>query len=777
MKSAGFLKLLKLDDFLNLTTDAVIAVNQEQKIFLYNQSAEKQFGFTSSEILGQTLDMLIPVRFIPSNRKHLERVLTGPDFVRLMADRMEIAARRKNGEEFPAEASIAKITRNGQIILIIFLRDITRRKLIEQDLYKWAQAFENAEWGVAVGKKDTTVLQTINPAFARMYGYSLGELIGKPIQDVYAPEDRPKLAGWIQQAHEKGHITYEARHLRKDGTTFPALVDITAVKDVEGEVLYRVVNVLDITERKLVEEALKESEARYASMIAAMEEGIVLQDAEGVIYKCNTSAERILGLHSAQMIGRTSIDPLWNAVHEDGSPFPGDTHPAMVTLRTGKPNSSVVMGIRKADGYRTWISVNTQPLFHPGESKPYSVLSSFSDITDRFQMYQMLEQLVEQRTLELSALLEVTRNVASTMELGPLLTLILTQLKTVVDYTGAGIAILEDDHYVMLEYYGPTSREKMVGLRLSTDQTLGYGEVIRTGAPVIINDIWGEEDLAKAIRDRSSEMMQSYVGYARSWMGLPLIVERKIIGVLRLDYDQPDYFTKAHARLASGFAEQVAIAIEKSRLYEQAQVLAALEERQKLARELHDSVSQALYGIGLGARTARALLERDPAKAKEPIEYCLSLAEAGLAEMRALIFELRPESLELEGVVAALMKQTAALTARYSIRVETRFGEEPAVPLQVKEVIYRVAQEAFNNVIKHSHATQVDVGLSHSDGWIILEVGDNGYGFDPVSPHPGHLGLDSMRERAERVGGGLSIQSERGKGTRLKLKVPLAQKS
>ncbi|MCB0222382.1 MAG: histidine kinase, partial [Anaerolineae bacterium] len=124
--------------------------------------------------------------------------------------------------------------------------------------------------------------------------------------------------------------------------------------------------------------------------------------------------------------------------------------------------------------------------------------------------------------------------------------------------------------------------------------------------------------------------------------------------MLELGHCQPNFYTARHVDLALAFANQAAIAIENARLYEQAQSLASLEERRHLARELHDSVSQALYGIALGTRTARMLLDRDPTKLAEPLDYIMNLAEAGLTEMRALIFELRPEILESEGLVGAL---------------------------------------------------------------------------------------------------------------------------
>lgn len=200
--------------------------------------------------------------------------------------------------------------------------------------------------------------------------------------------------------------------------------------------------------------------------------------------------------------------------------------------------------------------------------------------------------------------------------------------------------------------------------------------------------------------------------------------------------------------------------------------MAALEERQRLARELHDSVSQALYGIALGARTAQTQLERDPARLGEPLEYILSLAEAGLSEMRALIFELRPESLQTEGLVAALTKQSDALRARHKLDVVTRFDPEPDIPLEAKEALYRIAQEAMHNVARHAHATRVELSLLNADGALTLEIRDNGKGFDPAQPYPGHLGLKSMPERAAQIGGAFRIESQPGAGTVVTVTVP-----
>jgi signal transduction histidine kinase len=254
-------------------------------------------------------------------------------------------------------------------------------------------------------------------------------------------------------------------------------------------------------------------------------------------------------------------------------------------------------------------------------------------------------------------------------------------------------------------------------------------------------------------------------------MAVPLMVKDRFIGMFSVSHPEPGYYNEHHAQLSVAIANYAAIAIENARLHEQSRAVAAMEERQRLARELHDSVSQALYGIGLGAQTARALLDRDPSKVAEPLNYVLQLAEAGLAEMRALIFELRPESLATEGLVAALEKQAAATRARYGIAVSAELPEEPELPLPAKEALYRIAQEAMHNTVKHAKAARIDLTLEIADT-VLLRVGDDGIGFDTDGSFPGHLGLQSMRERIERLGGTLFIESARGNGTTITAVLP-----
>ncbi len=258
-----------------------------------------------------------------------------------------------------------------------------------------------------------------------------------------------------------------------------------------------------------------------------------------------------------------------------------------------------------------------------------------------------------------------------------------------------------------------------------------------------------------------------------STMDVPIRIEGQVRGDFALAYTRRHQPGADEQRLFQALADRAAIAIQNAELYERSQQVASLEERQRLARELHDSVSQALYGIALGARTARTQLDRDPVKAVEPVEYVLQLAEAGLAEMRALIFELRPESLQTEGLVAAIEKHVASTKARYGLEVNAQLGVEPDVRLDVKEALYRVTQEALHNIVKHAQARHVDVRLATAHGDITLEVSDDGRGFDPQGSYPGHVGLHSMRERVEKLHGTIGIESAPGAGSKVKVRIPL----
>jgi signal transduction histidine kinase len=284
---------------------------------------------------------------------------------------------------------------------------------------------------------------------------------------------------------------------------------------------------------------------------------------------------------------------------------------------------------------------------------------------------------------------------------------------------------------------------------------------------------------ATALADTRYDEARGLVADAKwdTLLAVPIVYHDQPLGMLVACYDPERDPDTEEIQFIEAIGDQAAIAIENARLFNQASAVAALEERQRLARELHDSVSQALYGIALGARTARRRLgESVAANVAEPLDYVLTLAEAGLTEMRALIFELRPESLESEGLIAAITRQAASTQARYGVRTSVDLPQqEPAAPLPIKEAAYRITQETLHNTVKHARASNVAIHLTANESAIELEISDDGLGFDPQGEFPGHLGLRSMRERASGVGGDFEVESAPGKGTRVTLRVPLPQ--
>jgi signal transduction histidine kinase len=294
------------------------------------------------------------------------------------------------------------------------------------------------------------------------------------------------------------------------------------------------------------------------------------------------------------------------------------------------------------------------------------------------------------------------------------------------------------------------------------------------GKVQVIHDVntpeWDEDKAAESAR-RFGIMSVAFAS---------LVENQRVVGVFAIGCKTQRNFTEREIRLMSGVTELTGAALERFRLRDEterarqrAHDLAALEERTRLARELHDSVSQALYGIGLGAQTAYRSLEKNPTIVRESVEYVLTLAEAGLAEMRALIFELRPESLETEGLAVALAKQAASIQARHGIEVQIELGDEPQMVLSTKESLYRVAREALHNVVKHASASRIMLRMRCEDSLLQLDVIDNGIGFETSKDFPGHLGLHSMRERVMQMGGEISIKSAQGAGTQLTVILPV----
>jgi len=259
----------------------------------------------------------------------------------------------------------------------------------------------------------------------------------------------------------------------------------------------------------------------------------------------------------------------------------------------------------------------------------------------------------------------------------------------------------------------------------------------------------------------------------RSFLGVPIVAADGVIGAFYLtEKEGGPRFGTADQEVIELLAAHAAIAITNARLYEASRELSVVSERNRLALELHDVVSQKLFSVVLTAEAAATLLDRDPAAARVQLERAGALARESLDELRALIDELRPPELERDGLAAALRKHVEVLAPLHGAEIEAELDEITPDPERDRQVL-RVAQEALNNALRHAAATRVELTLRNREDGLELEVADDGIGFDPDDPElrARRLGLTSMEERTVRAGGRLEIESIAGRGTRVRLRV------
>ena len=257
-------------------------------------------------------------------------------------------------------------------------------------------------------------------------------------------------------------------------------------------------------------------------------------------------------------------------------------------------------------------------------------------------------------------------------------------------------------------------------------------------------------------------------------IGMPIRDGRQVLGVIfAANKRDPGGFTERDERLLGLFAAHAAIALTNARLYERDRELSVLEERARLARELHDAVQQKLFSIRAKARAAALLVPRDADRAVAEMQSVAALSGEAHAELRAVIDGLAPPELSAGGLAGALRSYAAMAGRADAVTVRVSAQDVPALGAGRETAIYRIAQEALHNALRHSGASEISVQLTMARRHVVLEVADGGRGFDPAA-HPAGLGLASMRERAASVGGELEISSAPGHGTVVRLAVPLA---
>jgi PAS domain S-box-containing protein len=723
-----------------------------------NRSLCRLVGYPEEELLEKTFQEITHPDDLEADLGYVRRMLAGE----IQTYQMEKRYLHRDGHVvwISLNVSLVRDAEDSPLYFISQMQDITERKQAEEALAqsenRLRTIIETEPECVKVLGMDGALLE-MNPAGLSMIeADSLEQVRGKTVYEYIATGHRTEFVALTERVLRGGSGTLEFEFFGLKGTSRWLDTNAVPLRDARGEIVGLLAITRDITERKRAEEELRQRERLYRAVIEQATENIFLVDVETKrIVESNPAFQKTFGyseadlrrmtLYDVVVADRESIDTNVRRVLERRNPFVG------------------VRKYRREDGSIVDVEVSASVILRDDRETLCIVAH---DVTERVRIQGLLEGYV-------TGFSRIASDV--TLDL-PMEDMLDTLSESVVRASTAVACVvaLIDEGADKLHLFGSHGLPEGFTDGLQAAYRAGVLspglKAFRTRQPVLVRDnrrsILSDPLYApihRLVREAAWDI--TYI--------LPLVSRDRALGAIFFYYLPEGEPGEDERAFLQAVADQTAVAVENARLLFEARDKAALEERQKLARELHDSVSQALYGISLGVETARELLDRDPKEAVEPLDYSLSLAEAGMAEMRALIFELRPESLKMEGLVAALEKQAAAIEARYRLRVRAELCVEPEAPLEAKEAVYRIAQEALHNIVKHARARNVEINMKCDPDWIKLDISDDGTGFDGQKEFPGHLGLRSMRERASRLGGTLRVQSAPGSGTRIWARIPL----
>jgi PAS domain S-box-containing protein len=556
----------------------------------------------------------------------------------------------------------------------------------------------------------------------------------------------------------------------------------------EEEFLEAVAHTLaGIIQRKRVEEALRNSEQRYRLLAENATDMISRHSPEGTYLYASPLCRTLLGYEPEELVGRDAYE----FFHPDDYAAIRESH---LTILEQPTIYSLGYRIRRRDGSYVWVETNSKTLRDPTTQQVLEIVAITRDITKRKQAEEALQRSQHQlrrlnaqleehsRTLE-DKVAARTREIEQRRRVAESLRGMLTVLNSdlpldeILDHiVTAARRLLVSDTSAIYRFAGHDSTLKVQTVRgqaateiATLDLPLELSRELQRGQPVAVPNVTAAPQDLPLLAS-----LNALTCCAQALLAVPLNVQGQVYGGLILYYSAPRPVSDDDVDLAVAFADQAALAIENARLHQQVKEAAVMQERARLARELHDSVTQALFSMTLLAEAGSRLAGAgDLERVSTYLDRLGETSQQSLKEMRLLVYELRRPVLDKEGLVGALQQRLDAVEARAGVEARLRLEGEGQLPPAVEEDLYRIAEQALNNTLKHAAATFVLVQIRHERKETMLEVMDNGRGFDPRAVEDGGgQGLLGMRERAARIGGRLVVISKPGQGTTVRVHLP-----
>ncbi|MEM7029057.1 MAG: GAF domain-containing protein [Chloroflexota bacterium] len=694
------------------------------------------------------------------------------------------------------------------------MQDITARREAEEALLaseaKYATLVEHAGDGVAIFSKTGEFL-FVNQAFARIVGYTRDEMLhmfaqsfltkggNETIQDL---REERKVAG-----NHKRTYHHEVAVKHKDGSTRNVEQSSTGI-EYQGKSTYLVI-ARDVTERKKTEDIINRRLEELTVIATASQQLQKLQEPSVLSSALIKVLKETLGYaYSIVLLLEEGTDRLLPfAVTEMDSPLSTEAQRKSfmrsydirlgkgitgIVAQTGKPiNLGNVQQDERYIGPENYVkSELCVPIFRQDEvigvlnvealeENAYSasdqriletLAAQISVAIRNAQLFEQIQQSavelekgVADRTRELTTLYNITEIASQAKDIETTLAQILDQIGLMMDCNAGSIGLLsENENTLQLVAHKGLNPDIVSELQGRPIEQTFQGKVWHTNKPFIISDL-------SSNANTWSQVKSQY----HSYLGVPMRTNGYTLGVLSLNraIGQPP-FTEDEITLLSSIADQAGVLIERALLRQQAERAALIEERERLALTLHDSITQSLYSLALLANGGKKQAERGLLdNVADYLADIGTIAGQCLKEMRMLVYKLRPIILEEEGLAGAIQQRLDAVEGRSGIQTRLLVEDDVRLPALIEEELYYIAQEALNNVIKHAAASRVTVQLmvkSDQPGHpqIELTIQDDGCGFDlTAAKKSGGLGLVSMEKRINHIGGMLTIQAELDKGT------------
>ncbi|MEO8609405.1 MAG: PAS domain S-box protein [Chloroflexota bacterium] len=780
-------KDIELKDMIENAVTPIHWVDKAGQIIWANQAELDLLGYRPAEYIGHSIAEF-----------HADQAVITVILERLSHDELlqsyEARLRCKDGSIKYVLINSSVYRKDGQFIHTrCFTHDISERKVIEEIQSRLSAIVEFSDDAI-VSKTLDGIVASWNAGAKRIFGYSAEEMIGKSIRILFPPELLHEEDEFIRRLSRGEHIDhYETIRVRKDGQRIDISVTLSPIQDASGTIIGASKIAQDITQRKhdeqrsklllelttafsraltseqlaevMVEQASKSLGATVGIVASLVEDGATLEilnlrsTAAYFINQYRRTAADFSGpLNDAVRTGQM----VWIETLEDHlRRYP---HFETAILRRGN-RSTIAMPLRvdeKIIGGMAF-SFPVDKACNSDEAAFFTTLAYlFAQSLERARLYEAEQQ---ERSLA-EALRDTVVALSSTWDLSEVFDQILSNIDHVVKHDVADIMLIEERvarvvrSHRYAEHGFVTSESEMQGFSLTVADTPHLKWAAEHRQPSIIDDTLTDGGWIKV---HNPDLI-------RSTLIVPILINREIQGFLNVDSLLPNSFSAADGKRLQTFADQAAVAIRNAQLYQGALEMAALEERQRIARDLHDAVSQTLFSANLIAESLPRTWERQPEKALAQTNTLHQLTRGAAAEMRVLLVELRPESLTTTPLSELLTQLGYSLHGKTTLDLSLviRGASKQLLPPEVQIVFYRIAQESLNNILKHGHATQVRIRLLQTETLVTLVITDNGEGFD-THQHTGGIGLNSMRERADSIHAHFNLKSTVGRGTQIRL--------